>query len=116
MDTPDEGSDEHIAGFIMNKLYAHGCWQKRGKKPRKHHSITNVKKGYPKRYRGKFDKILSDLQKNELVNMFPHRGDKEHHVCAILERDVLERGIEIANQFRISEDLPLWDNELNEIL
>ncbi|MHA1973320.1 MAG: hypothetical protein ACTSW1_10015 [Candidatus Hodarchaeales archaeon] len=116
MDPPEEGSDEHIAGFIMNKLYSHGCWQKRGKRPRKHHSITDIKKGYPKHFRGKFEKIINNLKKDDLLVIFSHGGDREHHICAILERDALVRGIELANQFRMSEILPLWDDELEEIL
>lgn len=110
------GTSEHIAGFIMSKLYHHGCWQKRGKPPRKHHSITNIKKGYPKSHRGKFTKILKQLQRKGLINMFPHTGNGEHHVCAILERDILPRGIEIANKWRVSEGLPPWSNEFDELL
>lgn len=100
----------------MNKLYFHGCWQKRGKPPKKHHSITNIKKSYPKSHLDRFEKVLKSLQKQGLINIFPHSGDRELHVCAILEGDVLVKGITIANRYRDAVGLPLWDHEFNELI
>ena len=48
--------------------------------------------------------------------MFPHSGDRELHVCAILEKDTLDEGIAIANRYRESVGLPLWDKEFNELV
>jgi len=109
-------SHEHIAVFIMSKPYHHGCWQKRGSQPRKHHSLTNIKKGYPKSHRGKFEKTLKQLQKDGLINIFPHTGNGEPHVCAILEHDTLNKGIAIANKWRTAEGLPPWSNEFKELI
>ena len=108
------GDDEHIQGFILSKLFSHGCWIKPGSQPGKHHSVTNIKKGYPKNYRGKFDKQLKRLRRRGLIHMFPH-GD-ELHVCAILDDEVLEDSLSLCNMWRMAEGLPELDEELREIL
>ena len=110
------GTKEHIRGFILSKLYYHGCVTRYGGKIRGHHSITNVKKGYRKDHRGKFDKILRKLKNEGLIILFPHSGDRDLHVSAVIDDDKIEKGLEIANKFRISEGLPPLNKELKEIL
>ncbi len=73
-------------------------------------------KSYPKAHLGDFEKTLKTLQKNGLLNMFPHSGDREPHVCAILEHDTLQEGIKTANRYREAVNLPPWDNEFNELV
>ena len=112
---PKEGEDAHIRGFIMSKLYHMKCWVKPHGNPRRHHSLTNIKKGYPKHHRGsKFDKNLSRLAKERLIYIFPH--GTEHHCCAILDHEAIHQGIQIANQYRLAEGIPAWGNEFEELL
>ena len=110
------GDEAHIQGFILNKLYSLKAWVKPGGSPHRHHSITNIKKGYPKNHRGKFDKILKNMQKDGLLQLFPHSGNGELHVCAILMKDVIIMGLEIANKYRVCEGLPPLDVEFREVL
>ena len=112
----ERGSEEHIRGFILSKLYYHGRVTHRGGKIRGHHSITNIKKGYRKEHRGKFDKILRKLRNEGLLILFPHSGDRDLHVSAVIDDDAIEKGLEIANKFRIAEGLPPLNREFREIL
>lgn len=98
----------------MSKLITHGCCMHRGGAPQRHHSFTNMKKGYPKEHRGKFDKILKRLERDGLVYIFPHSG--ENHVSAIIDKDVIVRTLEVANRFRSAEKLPQWNREFKEDL
>jgi len=109
-----EGDDLHIQGFVISKLISRGCWVKLGGQPRKHISKTNVKKGYPKHHRGKFEKQLKILKQKGLIYMFPH-GD-ELHVCAVLDDKILDRSLSLCNRWRKAEGLPELDEELREIL
>lgn len=109
------GSTEHIRGFLLNKLFNHGCVIRSGGQPRGHHSITNMKKGYPKEHRGKFEKILQKMKREGLLVLFPHSGDGELHVSAVIDDEIIEKSIEISNTYREAESLPPWNREFEEV-
>jgi len=116
MDLPQKGEDEHILGFILNKLYLGRYWVKPGKKPKKHTSVKNIPKSYPAEFRGKFSKNLNWLVKKGLVSRFPHSGDRERHVCAVLDPNAQEIGLPICNKYRLSVGLPELDDRFKEII
>lgn len=110
----EEGHEVHIKGFIMNKLYMRGYFAKPGKKHHgKHTDVKNLPKSYPPQYRGKFPGIVEQLRKAGLILVFPSCG--EHHVCAILDPDLVDIGLNFANAFRQSVGLPLLPDKLGMI-
>lgn len=110
-----EGDDDHIRGFILNKLYIGHYWIKPRKRPRRHTSVKNIPKGYTLKYRGTFPGHIDWLRRNGLVTCFPHHGDSEHHICAILDDNTIDRGLEICNKYRLSVGLPDLDDQFREI-
>lgn len=104
MEGLEVGKDRHIKGYILNKLYLGGYFCKRGRKHHgRHTSIKNLPKGYPKKHRGKFPKIIGGLRKGGLIVVFPSTGDK--HVCAVLAPQKIETGLMICNAYRKSVGL-----------
>ena len=110
MSQPQEGDDDHIRGFILNKLYIGRYWAKPGKEPRRHTSVKNMPKGYPPKFRGDFKKNIEWLRRKGFVLCFPHSGDKEHHICAILDKSIIDEGLKICNGYRLA----VGQLELNE--
>jgi len=111
-----EGDPEHIRGFILNKLYTLRCWVRPGGRPRGHISLSDLPKGYPKRFRGLFPKQVDILRRMGLVVTFPHAGDAEPHISAVLDPEALERGLEICNAYRESVGLPPLNRSLRELI
>ena len=109
------GDDEHIKGFIMNKVYSFRAWVKPGGRPHRHHSTINLQKGYPKHHRGKFNNLIKELNRNRLIHLFPHHGNGLH-ASALLSKQAVSEGIRLANGFRVSVGLPPWDESFREIL
>ena len=87
-----------------------------GEQPHRHHSMTNIKKGYDRTHWGKFRKIIKNLRSEGLLYIFPHKGDGEPHVCAILDDALIKKGIGIANIWRVAEGLIKFPKELEELL
>ena len=110
----EEGHQTHIKGFIMYKLYW-GCYfAKPGKKHHgKHMNIKSLPKGYRNQHRGKFPKLIEDLRKEGLILVFPSCG--EHHVCAVLDSDLVDIGLQLANVYLQSVGLPLLPDKLGLI-
>jgi hypothetical protein len=111
----EEGQETHIKGFIMNKLYLGGWFAKKGKKHHgKHTNVKNLPKGYPPKYRGKFKQVVKDLKKAGLIIVFPSCG--ENHVCAVLNPELVDIGLQLANAYRQSVGLPLLPDNLSKAL
>jgi len=111
----EEGQDNHIKGFILNKLYLGGYFCKRGRKHHgKHTSVKNLPKGYPSAHRGNFRKIIKEMRRSGLIMVFPSGSDK--HVCVSRNPDKINDGIRLCNEYRESVDLPPLDKEFHEIL
>ncbi|HUS88507.1 MAG TPA: hypothetical protein VMW91_03910 [Desulfosporosinus sp.] len=111
----EEGQETHIKGFIMNKLYLGGFFAGKGKKHHgKHTSVKNLPKGYPPKYRHRFSRVVKDLKKAGLIIIFPSCG--ENHVCAVLDPELVDIGLQIANAFRQSAGLPLLPDKLTKAL
>lgn len=109
-----EGDDDHIKGFIINKLYLDGCWIRPGGKHGKHTSIDNLPKGYSPRYRGKFKGIIKELKKEGLICPYP--STKEEHICAVLNPALIDVGLRLCNAYRKAVGLPPLDQGFREIL
>jgi hypothetical protein len=110
-----EGDDDHIRGFILNKLYTLGLWGRRSSGV--HHGHTNVdnlRKGYPQKYRDKFPKIIKRMKSNaqQLIMVFPSTG--EEHVCANL--DQVEQGLILCNKYREAVGLPPLNEQFKEVM
>ena len=114
MSLPKIGDDAHIRGFILTKLYFSRLWVKPGNNPRGHTSISNIPKGYPPKYRGEFKKNIDWLRRKGLVVRFPHSGDSEQHICAVLDKSIIEKGLEICNKYLQSVGRPPLNNQLKE--
>ena len=111
----EEGQDIHIKGFVLNKLYIGGFFSKKGKKHHgKHTNVKNLPKGYPPRYRGNFSRVVKDLKKAGLIIVFPSCG--EDHVCAVLDPELVDIGINFTNAYRQSVGLPLLNERLVKAL
>ena len=105
------GDEIHVKGFIMNKLYLGGYFAKPGKKHHgKHTNIKNLSKGYPTQHHGKFPRFIRQLKRAGLIIVFPSCG--EYHVCAILDPEIVDVGIRLANAFNQSVGLPLLPEKL----
>lgn len=109
------GDSSHIQGFILTKLYCDGCWAHPGKRPKKHYSKTDLPKGYPKHFRGRFEKEIKALKKMHLIMEFPHSGDGELHYCAIRDDSLISVGLPICNSYRTAVALPPLDKEFKDI-
>jgi len=105
---PKEGDDQHIRGFILNKLYLGGYFGK------KHTDVDNMPKGYPPEYRGKFPKIIKELKRDGYVTVFPHGSEK--HIFAISSSEKIDSGILICNTYRESVGLPPLNKKFREII
>jgi len=111
----EEGQETHIKGFIMNKLYIGGFFSKKGKKHHgKHTNVKNLPKGYPPKYRGNFSRVVKDLRRAGLIIVFPSCG--ENHVCAVLDPELVDIGINFVNAYRQSVGLPLLNERLVKAL
>ena len=111
---PAVGDDEHIKGFILNKLYeGHYFGRSGARRHGRHTSVDNLPKGYEPKFRGKFPRIVGEMKKGstELIIVFPSTGGE--HVCANL--DQVERGLEICNRYRQSVGLHLLDRSFREV-
>jgi hypothetical protein len=99
------GDDTHIKGFILHKLYIGMYFAKPGKKHHgKHTSVKNLPKGYPSEHRGKFSGYIKQLRTAGLIVLFPSCG--EDHVCAVLDPDLVDVGLNLVNAYRQSVGLP----------
>ena len=110
-----EGDDDHIKGFILNKLYLMGLLGRLSTGVHNRHtSIDNLPKGYPPKHRKKFPKIIKEMkrQTEQLIIVFPSTG--EEHVCANLDR--VNRGLELCNKYRQSVGLPQLDRQFREVI
>ncbi len=75
---------EHIAGFILNKLYEMKLFGRTGNVSHgRHTSVDNLPKGYALKFRGIFPDVIKRLKKRKLIIIFPSNG--EYHVCANLD-------------------------------
>lgn len=96
--------EDIVAGFILNKLYLGRYFGKRRNiKHGRHTEVTNMQKGYPPQHRGLFKKVIKFLENIGLVITFPSTG--EDHICAILDDEVIERGLPICNKYRLAVGL-----------
>ncbi len=115
MHLPLEGDDDHVRGYILNKLYIGRYWVKPRKQPKRHTSELNLPKSYSPEHRGKFPGNIDWLVRERLIYRFPHSGDSKQHVCAILDPSTTEKGLSICNRFRLSVGLPELDSRFREI-
>lgn len=109
------GDDDHIKGFILNKLYSMGFWGRLSTGVHNRHtSIDNLPKGYPPKYRKKFPKIISKMKRpaEQLIIVFP--STEEDHVCANL--DQVERGLVLCNKYREAVGLPPLNRQFKEAI
>ena len=105
-----------IRGFILSKLYSLRYWRKPGGRPRGHTSISNIPKGYKPHLSGAVKGEVESLNRMGLVNVFPHKGNGELHVCAVNDPRLIERGLELCNIYRVAVGLPPLDRRFREIL
>lgn len=110
------GDPKHIQGFILNKLYTLRLWVKPGGRPHGHTSLSNLPKGYPKRFRGRFSAQVRALRRMGFIITFPHSGDRELHVSAVLDDEAVERGLGICNAYRHAVGLPPLGRSFREIV
>ena len=110
------GDPDHIRGFILNKLYTMRMWVRPGGRPRGHTSLSNLPKGYPRRFRGLFPAQVRVLRRMGLIVTFPHSGDREPHVSAVLSPESVERGLELCNAYRHAVGLPPLGRSFRELV
>jgi hypothetical protein len=104
---PDE---EFVAGYIMNKLYFHKYFGRKGNKSHnKHTEIINAGKGLPPEYRGKINKVC---RKMAGVTVLLFKATGEDHICALVEKEAMAIGLPLANRYREAVGL----HPLNEFL
>lgn len=102
-----EGDPEHVRGYILYKLYWYlHSWVIPGKDPKRHYPLTDMKKGYPKQWWGRFDKEFKELRREGLVHIFSHIGGGEDHICAVKAEDAVVRGLVCINKYLASEKMP----------
>jgi len=110
-----EGDDDHIRGFILNKLYMLGLLGRASTgRHLGHTSVDNLPKGYSPKYRGRFPRVVDRMRRpaEQLIIVFPSAG--EEHVCANL--DQVDRGLELCNGYRESVGLPPLDRRFRELV
>jgi hypothetical protein len=103
-----QGSDRHIKGFILNKLYLGGYLGK------KHVDIEDIPKGYPPKHRGKFSSLIDELRRSGYIVVFPHGSRKR--AFAVRQSDIIERGLEICNAYRKAVGLPPLNRRFKEVV
>lgn len=106
----NKGDLAHIKGFIVNKLYYHGCWVGRDGNQIKHHTETNLKSGYEKGKLKHWSRALKQLVSEGIISQVPHMGG-ELHVSAYHTREAIERGLRYRNAFAEAERLPQWKTD-----
>lgn len=108
-----EGDDDHIRGFILNKLITLNRFGRRSTGIHHGHTETdNLSKGYSLIYRDRFPRIINAMKSNreQLIMVFSSTG--KDHVCANL--DQIEHGLVLCNMYRVAVGLPLLDRRFRE--
>jgi hypothetical protein len=104
------GDDNHIKGFILNKLFILRCFSREGKH-NKHIPEQNVPKNYDRKFRGKFKKNIKELKKEGIIYRFRAKTgrDTSYHIC--FEISKLKDCRPIINAYRRSVGLRPLNNK-----
>jgi hypothetical protein len=106
-----KGDLEHIKGFIVNKLYSHGCWISVKGSTGKHLKETDLPKGYERGKLKFFPKAVKELRNERIIEDYPSPGDGKPHYRAIKSKEAIQRGLVYRNKWAMTEKLPIWKIE-----